>query len=207
MIPLMIDLQGKRVLIFGGGDVAARKAAYFAGCSVIVISRTFSRVMESMEVERRKMDLAMVPENELRSLVREAFLVIAATSDTVINDRIGALCRAENVLFNNAQGSPGDVILPAILEGENFLLAVSTGGKSPAFSRYLRSQLDLRRKEFDGMIKLQERLRLALKEISGSQDERSTILWSVMTDPLVWEMLKTEPLNAWTMVEEKYLHG
>ena len=43
MIPLMIDLAGKKVVIFGGGEVGARKARFFAPeAEVTVISRSFS---------------------------------------------------------------------------------------------------------------------------------------------------------------------
>lgn len=44
MIPLFIDCTGRRIVIFGGGDVAARKAAYFSGnADVTVVSRSLVR--------------------------------------------------------------------------------------------------------------------------------------------------------------------
>jgi precorrin-2 dehydrogenase/sirohydrochlorin ferrochelatase len=40
MIPLFVDCAGKRIVIFGGGDVASRKAAFFSGeAEVLVVSR------------------------------------------------------------------------------------------------------------------------------------------------------------------------
>ena len=43
MIPLFVECTGKRVVVFGGGEVAARKAGYFAKeAEVLMVSRTFS---------------------------------------------------------------------------------------------------------------------------------------------------------------------
>jgi precorrin-2 dehydrogenase/sirohydrochlorin ferrochelatase len=205
MIPLMIDFTGKKVIIFGGGEVAVRKAAYFTDGEVVVISRTFSDALKDMSLECRKVDLSEITEEEIRSLIRESFLVIAATSDQTINNRIGRACRRERVLFNNADGDRGDVILPATLNGKNFLVAVATYGRSPAFSRYLRSQLESSRDSFDRMIDLQEKLRTALKETIRTQEERSIILAEVMSNPMVWEALKESPSAAWNLVKKRYL--
>jgi precorrin-2 dehydrogenase/sirohydrochlorin ferrochelatase len=206
MVPLIIDFTGKKVIIFGGGDVAARKAAYFKGCTTTVISRSFSESLEHMDVERRMMDLEEVPDDEIRSLINGAFLVIAATSDRHINNRIGYLCRDVQVLFNNADGIPGDATLPAILEGKNFLIAVATYGRSPAFSHYIRSQLESSKIVYERMIDLQEKLRTTLKSSLGSQEQRRTILGEVIADPLVWEALETDHSAAWALIERKYLH-
>jgi precorrin-2 dehydrogenase/sirohydrochlorin ferrochelatase len=205
MIPLIIDFTGKNVVIFGGGEVAARKAAYFRDCTPMVISRSFSEGLHTLQAERREVDLSDVSEEELRMLMGDAFLVIAATSDPGINNRIGSICRQSQILFNNADGDPGDVILPAILEGKNFLIAVATYGKSPGFSRYLRSQLESSRDLFDHMIELQERLRLALKTSVHTPEERRSILGKVMADPQVWEALSTDRSAAWSLVEKRYL--
>jgi precorrin-2 dehydrogenase/sirohydrochlorin ferrochelatase len=205
MIPLIIDFTGKKVVIFGGGEVAARKASYFRDCTLMIISRSFSENLDTLRAEHRKLELSNVPEEEIRRLIGDAFLVIAATSDPIINNRIGSICRESQILFNNADGDPGDVILPAILEGNNFLIAVATYGKSPGFSRYLRSQLESSRDSFDRMIELQERLRLALKTSIHSPEERRSILGQVMADPQVWEALRTDRSAAWSLVEKRYL--
>jgi precorrin-2 dehydrogenase/sirohydrochlorin ferrochelatase len=205
MIPLIIDFTGKEVKIFGGGEVAARKAAYFRDCIPLVISRSFSENLEGLAVRRRTMDLSQMSDEEIRILIRGAFLVIAATSSPEINNHIGECCRQEGVLFNNAEGNPGDVILPAILEGKNFLIAVATYGRSPGFSRYLRSQLELSRDSFDRMIELQERLRSSLKVSIHSADERRSILAQVMADPQIWEALGKDLSAAWSLVEKRYL--
>ena len=43
MIPLFVECTGKQVVIFGGGEVAARKAGHFAQeAEVLMVSRTFS---------------------------------------------------------------------------------------------------------------------------------------------------------------------
>jgi precorrin-2 dehydrogenase/sirohydrochlorin ferrochelatase len=195
------------VVIFGGGPVAARKAAYFTNdCSVVVVSRSFASQFQSLPVERRSLAIRPEREGEIRQLMEGAFLVITATSDSRVNAWIGSLCQERGILWNNARGMAGDVIFPAVLQGRSFLVAVGTFGKSPAFSRYLRSQLELHREEYEQMIELQERLRGMLQSRDLSQEERSTILWNVVNDPDVWEMLKRDPREAWSRVLEGYLH-
>jgi precorrin-2 dehydrogenase/sirohydrochlorin ferrochelatase len=207
MIPLLVEGSGKRVVIFGGGPVAARKAAYFTNdCSVVVVSRSFASQFQSLPVERRSLAIRPEREGEIRQLMEGAFLVITATSDSRVNAWIGSLCQERGILWNNARGMAGDVIFPAVLQGRSFLVAVGTFGKSPAFSRYLRSQLELHREEYEQMIELQERLRGMLQSRDLSQEERSTILWNVVNDPDVWEMLKRDPREAWSRVLEGYLH-
>ena len=69
-------------------------------------------------------------------------------------------------------------------------MAISTMGRSPAFSRYLRSRLD---KELGGelelMIKLQEELRAELKVRVDDQERREDMLRLVINDERVWSLL------------------
>ena len=52
--PSLCGLFGQRIVIFGGGDVAARKAAYFSReAEVLVVSRSFSPKIETLPVQRR----------------------------------------------------------------------------------------------------------------------------------------------------------
>ena len=208
MIPLFVDCSGRRIVIFGGGTVATRKAAYFANeARVLVVSRSFVKDMEMLPIEKQSVDLRNATDTTLAALLRGAFLAIGALSDPAQNNRIGRLCRKKGILYNNADGKGGDVILPGISRGEHYTIAISTGGSSPAVSRFIREHLDQDLPELDAMIVLQNRLREALKKTEPEQTRRDAILHAVLDDPWVWKLLKTEPDNAWDMVEARYLHG
>jgi precorrin-2 dehydrogenase / sirohydrochlorin ferrochelatase len=208
MIPLFIDCSGRRIVIFGGGAVAARKAAYFAQeARVLVVSRSFVQKIETLQVETQSLDLRDASDTMLAAMVKGAFLVIGALSDPAQNNRIGRLCRKKGIPYNNADGEAGDVILPAVSSGENYTLAISTGGSSPAISRFIREHLERELPELDAMILLQNRLRETLKQREPDQIRRTRILHRVLEDPAVWKLLRTDPDRAWENVSARYLHG
>jgi precorrin-2 dehydrogenase/sirohydrochlorin ferrochelatase len=206
MIPLMIDFSGKRVVIFGGGEVGARKAAYFCEeTEVTVISRSFSPVFNELTVRRVEMNLAGIGDYELEGLVKDAFLVIAATQDTALNDRIGRYCAIRGVMFNNADGKAGDVTLPSQLKGEHYNIAISTSGESPGISRLLREHIGQSYPNLDRMIEVQNQLRTTLKQKIPDQERRSRILHEVLHDESVWKALESGTRPAWEIIERRYL--
>ncbi len=204
----MLDLAGRRVLIFGGGDVGARKAAYFEReAEVTVISRSFSPALDDLAIQRKEVDLSTLEDEALDRLLQNAFLVVAATSDPDLNDRIGRLCADAGVLFNNAAGEAGDVTIPSIIRGRNYLVAISTLGKSPAVSRYIRMRLEAEYADLDLMIDLQDEMRSALKDIEPVQERRSRALWSVLRDEEIWRALASDYDLARALAMERYLHA
>lgn len=206
MIPLMIDFSGKRVVIFGGGEVGARKAAYFCEeTEVTVISRSFSPAFNDLTVRRLVMNLSGIGDYELESLVKEAFLVIAATQDTALNDRIGRYCSIRGVMFNNADGKAGDVTLPSQLKGEHYNIAISTRGESPGISRFLREHIGQSYPYLDRMIEVQNQLRITLKQKIPDQEKRSRILHAVLEDDSIWKSLEGGTRPAWEIIERRYL--
>ncbi|KLK87563.1 siroheme synthase [Methanoculleus sediminis] len=208
MIPLMLDLTGRRVLIFGGGDVGARKAAFFEHeAEVTVFSRSFSPDLDGLAIRRREADLSALSDEALRGFLRGVFLAVAATPDPALNDRIGRLCAEAGVLFNNAAGEPGDVIIPSVVRGSRFLVAISTRGRSPAVSRYLRTRLEADYADLDKMIELQEEIRSMLRETEPVQAERSRILWNVLRDDEIRAALATDYGRARALAIERYLHA
>jgi len=207
MIPLFVDLRAKHVVIFGGGEVAGRKAAYFSHeADVTVFSRSFSKTIAALPVKRVKIDLADVSDKELQTMVKGADICIAALSDSGQNNRIGRICRRRKILFNNANGEPGDLIIPSVITGNHYQIAVSTGGKSPAVSRFIREHLEMRFSDMDAMIALQEQLRKRLKKTEPSQTRRSEILKEVLEDHDVWGALSRSRKEAEQVVSRRYLH-
>jgi precorrin-2 dehydrogenase/sirohydrochlorin ferrochelatase len=207
MIPLFVDCSGKRIVIFGGGEVASRKAAYFSGeADVLVVSRSFSHKMSLLPVERRMSDTGRASDEELNGIIDRAFLVIGALSDPDQNNRINNLCKQREILFNSADGETGDVIIPAMSGGKNYMLAISTKGDSPAISRFIREHLESHFPALDEMIALQRDLRALLKNTEPSQSRRNEILREVLNDRELWKNLKTDPTGARLIVKERYLH-
>lgn len=207
MIPLFVDCTRRPVVIFGGGDVAARKAAYFAGSAdVTVVSRSFGQKILDLPVVRRECDVSMLSEEALEALLDSAFLVIGALSDPAQNNRVGRLCRQQGILFNNADGEPGDVILPSVTGETNYTIAISTSGSSPAISRFIREHLEQEFPALDQMIALQQRLRTELKTREPDQVKRNTILQDVLKDETVWTALSADTTGAWNHVKKRYLH-
>jgi precorrin-2 dehydrogenase/sirohydrochlorin ferrochelatase len=206
MIPLMIDFSGKRVVIFGGGEVGARKAAYFCEeTEVTVLSRSFSPAFNELTVRRVEMNLAGIGDYELDGLIKEAFLVIAATQEKALNDRIGRYCAIRGVLFNNADGKAGDVTLPSQLKGEHYNIAISTGGESPGVARFLREHIGQSYPHLDRMIEVQNKLRTTLKQKIPDQEKRGQVLQEVLDDELVWKALEGGTGAAWEIIEGRYL--
>ena len=207
MIPLFVDCSGKRIVIFGGGEVASRKAAYFSReAEVLVVSRSFSPKIRALPVERRVLDVSAVSDEDIAGITSQAFLVIGTLPDATLNNRIGEICKGQKILFNNADGEAGDVMLPSVTGGKNYTIAISTKGSSPAVSRFIREHLEKTYPALDEMIRLQSELRDHLKHHEPSQARRTAILRDVLNDKELWEMLKKDPLLARKLVKKRYLH-
>jgi precorrin-2 dehydrogenase len=115
-----LDVEGRRCVVVGDGGMAAEKAAGLAACGARV------------EVVRRYR----------RSVLRGAFLVIAATPDRKLNERIFRDAEKRAMLCNVADVPElCNFILPAVHREGAIAVAVSTGGASPALAKRLRSQI------------------------------------------------------------------
>jgi precorrin-2 dehydrogenase/sirohydrochlorin ferrochelatase len=208
MLPLILDLSGRRVVIFGGGPVGARKARYFAKeCRVTVVSRSFADDVRGLDVERVELDLGTAPDLHIRNLMEGAFLTIAALGDPVMNSRILRIARERGIFCNTASGDHGDVIIPAVEAGRSHLVAVTTFGRSPAMARFIRERFSRDAPLTDQMIELQDRAREALKGREPSQERRAAILWEILNDRAAWEILSRDRDSAWEYVRRRYLHG
>jgi precorrin-2 dehydrogenase/sirohydrochlorin ferrochelatase len=205
MIPLILDLRDRRVIIFGGGSVGLRKAAFFAEeTQVVVVSRSFLPGFESLDVECRKLDAGAASDDDLVDLMCGAVLAVAATSDRILNDRIGALCTGAGILFNNADGKAGNVIIPSVVRGDHYLVAVSTLGSSPGMARYLRMRIQDEWADIDPMIELQAEMRRHLRNAEPSQQKRTEIIWNMLNDPVLWDTLRRDSDAARTFALRKY---
>jgi precorrin-2 dehydrogenase/sirohydrochlorin ferrochelatase len=207
MLPLILDLTGRRVVIFGGGPVGARKARYFAGeCRVTVVSRSFADEFRGLDVDRVELDIGSATDQHVSNLVEGAFLVIAALGDPALNGRVLRVARDAGIFCNTASGDPGDVIIPSVEKGRSHLIAVTTFGKSPAMARFIRERFSRDAPLTDLMIGLQDRAREALRTLEPSQERRAAILGEILNDRAAWEILSRDEEYAWEYIRRRHLH-
>ncbi|MCE4603061.1 MAG: hypothetical protein F7B18_07750 [Desulfurococcales archaeon] len=157
-LPLYIDVEGKRVTIFGGGLVGERRARLFLehGAQVVVAAERFSRGLEDL-ASRGRVELVKlkIPGDEelARSLIRRSWLVVLAMSSVEANRIVAGIAMDEEVMVNNATSAlEGDVIIPfraRVWEGIH-LASTSLGEAGIAArraleeaARYLESRKDL----------------------------------------------------------------
>jgi len=191
-LPLMLDLSGRKIVIFGGGSVGERKAELFCGCAdTLVVSLEFSQRLQELEssgqIRLIKLDLLAASDSELREIISGAFIVIPATSNFELNRKITSIAQESNVLINQVDAL-GSVVIPSVIKRGDLLIGISTLGHSPAVSKYTRKQIEnVITPAYSDMIRLQDELRSYLKQHVVEQRKRKEILWKVLESEAVWE--------------------
>ncbi|MFZ5776024.1 MAG: precorrin-2 dehydrogenase/sirohydrochlorin ferrochelatase family protein [Thermodesulfobacteriota bacterium] len=140
--PICLSIAGRRCIVIGGGRVGERKAlALLAhGAKVRVISPELSRCLAALAEAGQVEWLARAYQP---GDLADAFLVIAATDDTAVQEAVHAEAEAANLLLNVADVPKWcNFILPATARRGDLAISVSTAGKSPALAKQLRQELE-----------------------------------------------------------------
>lgn len=163
--PSFVNIQGKRCVVVGGGKVALRKvkALLDCGANVTVVSPALHR------------DLAQLAEAGTISLIhrdytpgdlKDAFLTIAATTESDTNQKIANEARRRKILVNVATSAEqSDFIVPSYLRRGDLTIAISTAGTSPALARKIRTRLEENfDEEYTSLVSLINEVRSELKQ-------------------------------------------
>ena len=139
--PVFLNLTGRRCVIIGGGQIAEGKISKLldSGATIVVISPGATPgIRKFAETGKVELDLRKYRPGDLQ----DAFLVIAATNDRVVNQEIFEEAETLGVLINAVDDMPRcSFIAPSIVEKGPVTIAISTGGASPALARKLRETL------------------------------------------------------------------
>ena len=140
--PLFLDISRRKCVVVGGGSVAERKVGRLLACGarVEVVDRSLTPALAAMKGE------GIIVHHDAdyeEAQLRGAFLVIGATDSDTVNERISRDARALAIPVNIVDDPVRcDFILPSVVERGDLLIAVSTGGKSPALAKCLRKELE-----------------------------------------------------------------
>jgi len=135
--PIMLDVRGRLAVVVGGGTVGLRKVRSLLGAAARV-----RLVAEQVADEADLGGVELLKESYRPEALVGASLVFACTDDRELNSRIARDARRAGALVNAAdQPEDCDFYLPAVAADGDVVLAVGTGGSSPALAARLTEQL------------------------------------------------------------------
>ena len=167
--PGFLKLEGRDVLIVGGGDIALRKARlmHAAGARILVVapetSSAFASFIEHHDLKARRREF---DERD----VEGCWLVITATGVPEVDSRVFAASSRMQVFCNSVDDQANSsYITPAIVDRSPVIVAVSSGGVAPALARSVRHRIELLLPaRFGRLAELAERWRNRAKARIGS---------------------------------------
>ncbi|MGN0153567.1 MAG: bifunctional precorrin-2 dehydrogenase/sirohydrochlorin ferrochelatase [Lachnospiraceae bacterium] len=144
--PFMIEIGDKNCLVVGGGNIALHKVQILSGFGVAIKVVGTEICRELKELGNQNVH----PQNQI-DIRERAFqdndvegmdFVVAATDDEALNLHVSDLCKQKNILVNAVDMKDAcSFIFPAMIQEKDLLIAISSGGQSPAAAAYVKRQI------------------------------------------------------------------
>lgn len=138
----LVDLGRRRVVVVGSGRVAERKLGGLlaAGAAVNVVGpRPTKQILAWAGSGAITLSARRYQDGDLAG----AFLVVAATDDSAVNQAVCDEARRRGCLVNAVEHPErSDFIVPAVVRRGEVTIAIGTGGASPALARHLRRRVE-----------------------------------------------------------------
>ena len=207
--PITLELQGCRAVVIGELAVRERKhqGLLAAGADVTIIAEEPSIILDALETEGRA---KVVRRDYEPGDLAGAAIAVASSSDPEVREAIWIESRDEHVLLNCMDDIPHcDWAAPALVRRGELILAISTGGRSPALARRLRE--DLSRQfgpEWTDMLEVLGEVRDETSALMPDLRDRSR-RWqrALDLDELRELILDGEPLEAAARLKARLLEG
>lgn len=175
--PICLDLNGRAVLVVGGGAVAEGKALQLAaaGARVHVVSPDLTpRLTELAAAGKVVYERREFEERDLENKT----LVVSATDKQAVNEAVARAAAARRVLHNVVdQPALCDFITPAVVARGDLQISVSTAGGSPSVAQRVRREIaELIGPEYGELVELAKDLRAEVRRRFATFEQRRDLL-------------------------------
>jgi precorrin-2 dehydrogenase/sirohydrochlorin ferrochelatase len=172
--PISIDLNNRRCVVIGGGEVAERKVETLCefGACVTVVAPDTTPHLAKMAADGA---IELVSGTYEPSVLKEAFLVVAATNDRKVNKAVSEDAQKLGILVNVVDDPDlCTFFVPAIIRRGDLVVSISTSGNSPLLARRLRKQIELELgPEYGQLVELMGMLRDEVKKLYDDPIQRN----------------------------------
>ncbi|HDX9576788.1 TPA: precorrin-2 dehydrogenase [Bacillus pseudomycoides] len=137
LYPLVCNLQGKRVVIIGGGKIAYRKAYGLqdTGALVTVVSPEICEEMKKLSYITWKQKIFTDED------IQDAHLIYAATNHHDVNMMVKQAAHDFQWINIVSDGTQSSFHTPAVIRNNEYIVSISTSGKNPAFAKRIKQEL------------------------------------------------------------------
>ena len=194
-----LNLQGKTVIIIGGGNEAQKRinSLLKQDCEIIVISDSVnSEISKLVKAKKIKLKKQKIHDTKFISEFKPN-MIITTTNNKNLNQKIiNSGKRSKIIVYSSDNPDDSDFSNPAIIDFENIIqIAIFTGGRSPAMSKKIKIQSEkifkkIITKEDIAQIKIQKIARNLAKESIHTQTRRKKYLHSIMVDNEIEQLIK-----------------
>ncbi len=142
LFPLFANLRHRAVLVIGGGEIAERKVRLMlaAGARVSVVA---PYAVDALQELARQERIVLYRERYQARHLDGAWLIIAATDDRPVNQRIAQDAQQARILVNVVDDPElSSFQVPAIVDRSPLIIAISSTGSAPMLARRVREQLE-----------------------------------------------------------------
>ncbi len=196
--PFFTDIENKRFLIIGGGDVAKEKVSRLGAFTDNICVIAPETDIEGVRVKRK-----LFEESDLD----EADICVCAAGDRELDRRVAKLCGQRNIPVNVADDADlCTFIFPALVKRGDLVIGITTSGASPAFASLLRKQIEEALPEdIEDVLDLMRGLRDIMPGLISDPKKRSSAYKHILAELLAVEGTISETDAA--SVIEKYMAG
>jgi len=140
-LPTFLRIRGRPVLVVGGGRLAERRVAALlaAGAKVLLVASELTETLSS-QVAAGVIDHAA--RGFIEGDIADQCLVFALSDDADENSAAITQARSQGIWCNSDSVDDSDFLLPAVVDRSPLLIALSSGGESPALTRLLRVRME-----------------------------------------------------------------
>jgi uroporphyrin-III C-methyltransferase/precorrin-2 dehydrogenase/sirohydrochlorin ferrochelatase len=201
--PVFLDLKQRRCLLVGGGEVATRKGRLLtkAGAILRVVAPDISAELRELVAQHH----GDIDQREYQtSDMNDCVLVVAATDDEQLNEKISLDAKAKNLPVNVVD-SPAlcTYITPAIIDRSPLIIAVSSGGESPVLARLIRAKLEtLIPTAYGKLAQLASRWREQVKSTFSDTDQRRRFWEKILQGPAAELVFNGQEAAAESLIKQ-----
>ncbi len=140
-LPIFLDVKGRTALLVGGGVAALPKARLLraAGAELRIVAEDLSEEFRAWAADQR---IALAERPFEKSDLDGARIVIAAASDDENRAAVEAAGRRQLPVNVVDRPELSSFLMPAIVDRDDVVLAISTHGSAPVLARRLRRTLE-----------------------------------------------------------------